>query len=81
MLMKQSAAPPPIRLSYRLLTSSGVEGSTRPPMLRISVAYASGRTNCLPEQFSDTARVERYLKRFYPDLVGKCTAIETQPIT
>jgi hypothetical protein len=79
MFLPTASTPEPIRLSYHLVLCPMPAGSTSPPFLKVKVVYASGRTNFLREQFKDTDSVERFLKRFYPDLIGKCTSVEELP--
>jgi hypothetical protein len=79
MFLPSAIAPSPIRLSYHLVLCPIPAGSTKSPLFKVKVVYASGRTNYLREQFKDTDSVERFLKRFYPDLIGKCTSVEELP--
>lgn len=69
----------PERLSYSLVASPPPRGSALKHSLRIDVVYASGRVMSFRERFKSVKEAEHFIARFYPDLIGKCTGIETLP--
>ena len=68
--------PVPVRLSYALVAMPIPKFASDLHSLGIEVTYASGKVNRYRPRFATAEEADRFIARFYPDLVGKCTSIQ-----
>ena len=65
-----------VRLSYKLIAVAPGWGHPKGESYRIHIEYASGRSMSLPGRFKSATEAIAYVKRFYPELDGRCTGVD-----
>ena len=65
-----------VRLSYKLIAVAPAWGQPNGESYKIHIEYASGRSMSLPGRFKTAKEANAYVKRFHPELEGKCTGVD-----
>ena len=65
-----------VRLSYKLIRSVPGWGQTKGEWLRVQISYEFGRMFSPRARFRSADEAGRFIGRFYPDLIGKCSGVE-----